>query len=256
MAGPVPHDQRTCRRDGVELRLLELAMEVMVIPPCEQQLAGILHPRGGLGQPLDVVRVSFGGLRRALWQYPVLDGDDLRGHRQRRQQWMVVLGNEAGHDHLARERLVDAVRLRPHRHLQIVQRARREDPVADDGHGLRGGPRRVERDNLSGGVDHSLGQSERCGLRQVLQGWRLRERRRRHQRDNHCPGGRCRRPLPHLSLHATDPAMERRKVLQSPPRTASASRSGTARTSWGSRQERLHHLAVHVGQAEVAALER
>ncbi len=129
-----------------------------MVAPGQQQLIRVLQPRVGLGKPLQVLRAALRRLRRARRKHPVLDGDDLACHRETGQEWVVVLGDQPGYDHVVGERGVDAVGLCAHRGLQFLERPRGEDPVADHCHRLHGRFREIEGHDLLGRVDGDRGQ--------------------------------------------------------------------------------------------------
>ena len=107
VGGAVPDDDRPAAADPVEIGAGERPMEHRVIAPGHQQRGGVLELRVGFGETLAIFVGVLGGRHDARRQDPILDGDDLRHHRQARQERMIVLGDEARRDNLVREGLVD-----------------------------------------------------------------------------------------------------------------------------------------------------
>jgi len=82
---------------------------------------------------------------------------------------MVVLADEAGHDHVLRKGVIHDERLIPGGLLEFIERSHGENPVSRHGDGLRLGLAGIEGDDLLGGVNGRRGERFRREG-QVLQG--------------------------------------------------------------------------------------
>ena len=148
MRGAVPDDDGPRTADPIEIGAGQGAMENVMIAPSHQQFAIVLELRIGLREPLAIALGACGGRNDARRKNPILDGDDLRHHRQAGQERMIVLGDQTGDDHFFRECLIDDIGLAAGRGLQRVNGADRQDAVAQDGHGGGGGLVGIERDDF------------------------------------------------------------------------------------------------------------
>ncbi len=198
-----------------------------------EQRGRVLELCARRGEPRTIRLGAPCGGHGAGGQHPVLDRDDLRDHRQAGQQRMVVLGDEAGRDHLIGEGVVDDVGLAAGRRLQLRDRADGKDARAKHRDGGGGGPVGVEGDDLPGAEDRDAGQArcleptgqilERCwlGLRRAGPG------RFADEGSGRCRGGRSQH-LPARRQAAVAEGLSEGRVAHDAHRIASVRRATEA----------------------------
>ncbi len=146
------------RADGVEILAGEGAVPELVVAPGEEERFGVGKLGLCLAEPGEVFVTVPGRLDGPAGQLPVLDGDHLDRQAERSQKRVEVLLDQAGHEYLAGEPLVEGDGAVGEGLLHLFERADGQDPVAGHGDcrgrrvgGLHGQdlPRRVD---AGGGV--------------------------------------------------------------------------------------------------------
>ena len=104
-----------------------------MIAPGDERLRRIGHLGVDFRQPVEIGVVALDRRGDPAGQPPFHRRDEMAGEQNRRQRRVQVRIDEAGHEHMVPERVVDPVRVRVQPRAQGFGRADLDDAVASHG---------------------------------------------------------------------------------------------------------------------------